>query len=271
MSRPIIVRSSIALLLGATVIGLAAPASGARARPALAASAGICPGAMTLKARGAIIPCCPVPVGGAPAATVPCCAGSQQFCCPSNALCANPLTIGASPDPSTAGQKVVISGGAVGAAGKSIALYERLAGQSAFAKVASGTIDSTGHYKFTRTGVQTNRQWYVVEQSERSATVSQSVRALVGLSKPAHGAKRGHAVTLTGHVTPSAAGMKVVIEQRQGGKWKVLGSARCNHASNYSLKHTFANAGKVRLRAELPADAQSAQSFSRTLTVTVPT
>jgi len=221
------------------------------------------------KSRPHIIPCCPVPTNCCPASTSTCCA--QATCC--TASCPpGALTIAASPEPSTAGRKVVISGRLTSnpVAGVTVVLWRELFGQSTFGQAAQTTTDSAGHYSFTlKPGmVNADQQWYVTASGLQSPTLHQFVNAVVGLAG-LHTAMVGQKMLLRGHVTPSHAGQIVLIQQRKGSRWTVIARPRLGNASNYGVMHRFVRAGTVALRAVLPGDARNDRSDSSTLTVTV--
>jgi hypothetical protein len=237
--------------------------------------------------------CCPYPVNGArtgpdratTTALVPCCAyPTNNTCCPTTSTCCTTgtcctactpsgLTIAASPDPSTAGRKVVISGGMTSnpVAGATVDLWRKLSGQSSFHQVTQTTTDSAGQYKITMKGgsVNADQQWYVTADGLQSPTVSQTVNALVRLSPSSRSVAAGRPLALKGRVTPSHAGQVVLIEQSRGGSWAVIARPRLGHGSTYTMSHRFTQAGTVKLRAVLQADARNNRSNSPTVTVTV--
>jgi hypothetical protein len=279
MRRLILPSSLVFLAASLCVLALLSPAGAAGSVPHI-----ICPqrsgvitccppptsGANGAKSRPHIVPCCPVPTN--------CCPASAGACCAQAACCVTPcttggLTIASSPDPSTAGRKVVISGGLTSnppASGATVALWRELSGQSTFHQVAQTTTDSAGQYTFTlKPGmVNADQHWYVTANGLQSPTLHQSVNAVVGLAG-LHSIAVGHAMMLRGHVTPSHAGQVVLIEQRKGSQWTVIARPRLGHASNYGVMHRFARSGAVTLRAVLPGDSRNNRSDSGTLTVTV--
>jgi hypothetical protein len=279
--RRLILPSSL-VLLAASLCALASlsPAGAAGSVPHIICpeqqSGGItcCPpptsGAKGAKSRPHIIACCPVPTS--------CCPASSSVCCTQTTCCVTPcttggLTIASSPDPSTAGRKVVISGGFTSnppAAGATVALWRELSGQSSFHQVAQTTTGSAGQYKFTlKPGmVNADQQWYVSANGLQSPTLHQVVNAVVGLAG-LHSIVVGHTMVLRGHVTPSHAGQIVLIEQRKGSQWPVIARPRLGHGSNYGVMHRFARSGSVTLRTVLPGDARNGSSASGMLTVTV--
>ncbi|HUB05004.1 MAG TPA: hypothetical protein VMA76_08035, partial [Solirubrobacteraceae bacterium] len=263
------------------VSALPSPAGAARAVPHI-----LCPQQQPT--------CCPYPVNGARTSPhrattsarqfVPCCAyPSNNSCCPAASTCCTAtcctactpggLTIAASPDPSTAGRKVVISGGLTGnpVAGATVVLWRELSGQSSFHQVTQTTTDSAGQYEITMKGgsVNADQQWYVTANGIQSPTVSQTVNALVRLSPSSRSVAAGRPLVLKGRVTPSHAGQVVLIEQSRGGSWAVIARPRLGHSSTYTMSHRFTHAGAVKLRAVLQGDARNNRSNSPTVTVTV--
>src|ERR1700733_3318798 len=252
--------------------------------------------------RGMITPCCPTPVNGpnrpassgaasstvcCPSTGTACCAQTGTCCsgtacctttCCTTACCTTPctsggLTIAASPDPSTAGRKVVISGGLTSnppPSGVQVVLWRELSGQSTFDQVTQTTTDSAGQYKITlkRGMVNADQKWYVTANGLQSPTLQQQVNALVGLAG-LHTVAAGQAMLLRGQVTPSHAGQPVLIEQRRGGHWAVIARPRLGHNSKYGVMHRFTRSGTIELRTVLPGDARNNRTNSATLTVTV--
>jgi hypothetical protein len=183
------------------------------------------------------------------------------------------LTIGSAPDPSNAGQKVVISGtlAANPTAGVQVVLWRKLARQSSFHQFAQTTTDSSGGYTFTmpRGAVMANQQWYVTSGSLQSATIAQHVHALVGLAPTAHSSTSRQPTVLHGSVTPSHAGEVVLIEQRVGGAWQVIARPRLGRLSGYTVSHRFGQPGTVKLRTVFRGDIRNVWSTSRTVTFAV--
>jgi hypothetical protein len=174
-------------------------------------------------------------------------------------------TITSSPNPSRAGQQVVISGTTT--SGATVALWRKLAKQSSFSQVSTTNADSGGKYTFTmaRGTVMADQQWYVTSGGAQSQTVSQQVRALVSVAA----SSVGHTIALRGHVTPSHAGEVVLVEMSRGGAWQVIARPHLGRRSSYSASHHFARSGTVRFRVVLKADSRNGQSTSPTLKVTV--
>jgi hypothetical protein len=183
------------------------------------------------------------------------------------------LTIVSSPDPSTAGQKVVISGAVAGTpvAGTQVVLWRELAHQSSFQQVAQTTTDSAGQYSFTlkRGTVMADQAWYVTSGGMQSSTVQQHVSALVALAASTRSTVVGQAILLHGHVTPSHPGQVVLVEAERGGTWHVIARPRLGRGSSYAVSHQFAQAGTVVLKVVLPGDSRNELSASRAVTVAV--
>jgi hypothetical protein len=74
-----------------------------------------------------------------------------------------------------------------------------------------------------------------------------------------------------GRVTPKAAGEKVVLQQRVGGKktWRATGTARIKKDGTYLLKDDPSTAGSREYRVLKPASNGLAKGFSPVLDVTV--
>lgn len=237
-----------------------------------------------------IIPCCPVPVTGPasqPHAQPVCCQNAQccgttpcctTTCCPQPATaatccsptpCVSGLTISASPSPSRAGQKVVISGTAV--SGAQVALWREIVGQTSFHQVSTTSADSSGKYTFTRKAgtVMADQEWYVTSNGAQSLTITQRVAAVVNLASSARSTTVGRKIVLRGHVTPSHAGEVVLVEMSRGGAWQIIARPRLGHGSGYAVSHRFARSGAFRFRVVLRGDRRNVQSTSSTLKVTV--
>jgi hypothetical protein len=163
----------------------------------------------------------------------------------------------------------VISG--IASSGAQVALWRKLPGQSSFHQISKTSADSSGKYTFTRGRgtVMTDQEYYVTSNGNQSATLSQQVEALVGLASSAHSAVVGRAIVLHGHVTPSHAGERVLIEMSHGTTWHVIARPRLGRTSAYSVSHRFATSGAVKLRGVLQRDSRNDRSTSTTLTLTV--
>jgi hypothetical protein len=254
-------------LLGAAAFGLAASSAAAPSARVV-----VCP-----LARGAVIPCCAGP-------TIPCCAGPTIPCCgppvraaqPSvppikccqpSSPCPSSLTIGSTPNPSMANRRVVISGRLLGAvsAGVSVALWQRVAGESRFQQIAHATTDPSGMYTITRAAgrVQTDRRWYVTAAAMRSSTLKQSVEAVVTLAVSA--GEKGSTI-FAGHVTPSHKGERILLQRRTPRGWRTIARPRLTGASSFLARHRVGR-GTVVLQAVLPADGMNALSRSAPVTL----
>jgi hypothetical protein len=274
MRRSIVPLSLLAAAVAIWLLGVANPAK-----------AIICP-----QASPHFVPCCPIPTrptGDSAHAQPICCqptsccatgSTAQPTCCPSGGCCTPPciagtLTIAATPNPSKAGRKVVVSGALIGnaASGAQVVLWRALAGQPSFHQMSQTATDSSGHYTFTlgRGAVMADQAWYVTSDGLQSATIQQRVNALVVLSSSARSTAVQRAIRLSGRVTPSHAGEVLLIEVSHGATWRVIARPHLGRGSSYAVSERFPQRGAVQLRAVLPGDDRNEQSTSPTVTVTV--
>ncbi len=188
------------------------------------------------------------------------------------------LTINAIPNPIDAGEGVLIYGhlNVPPVGGQTIVLYHHLAGSGlGYTRVGQTTTDSHGFYEFTRAEdvVMTNRSWFVREagiHQIHSRTVFERVAALVSLSASSSTAVTGQPVVFTGHVDPSHAGERVVLQQETAsGDWRSLESGRLDGASNYSIVHRWRFAGDHTVRVVFPSDVRNIRGTANPVTVAV--
>jgi hypothetical protein len=250
------VRGALNLLLrlaaGLCAYGLLASAGSAGTAVASGAAAAL--GAHPVS--GIVI--CPL---ASPGRTTTCCEPPTVFpipCCRPSIPCpAERVTIAARPDPSWAGGRVRITGTVLGGrAAMVVTLWQRLPGGS-LQQVAQTTTGATGSYRFVRSGVETNREWFVAASTGASATVEQRVHAVVTLSVAGLHAH--------GHVTPSHAGERILFEQHTAAGWRVIARPRLNRSSNYVV--TLLGRGEVDFRAVFPGDERNIRSSSPAFTV----
>ena len=273
MRRSIVLISSV--VAAAIALSALAPAPPASAILCPQVSPSCCPPPVQVSGTGRhIAPICCQP-------TTCCATGTPTptVCCPAAGCCTPPcvagsLTIAASPNPSKAGTKVVITGGFTTnpQSGLPAVLWRELAGQSSFHQMSQTTTDTSGHYSFTlgRGRVMADQAWYVTAGGLRSSTLQQKVNALVGLASSARSTVVGHVIRLSGRVAPSHAGEVVLIEARRGGgAWQVIQRARLGHGSSYAVSGHFGQPGPVQVKAVLPADQRNTRSTSPTVTITV--
>jgi hypothetical protein len=244
-------------------------ASTAIACPGSAQTAAACCGPLPA-ARDAAGACC----GPIAAAQQSCCptaaADIEPICCPASTQCATQLTIAASPNPVTAGQQVVISGTLTGgAAGTLVTLYQQLPGGGVFTQGAAAATDASGGYTIVQGSVDTNRWWYVAAGSQDSATVAESVYAVVTLNRVSVTTAKRRTVVLRGRVTPAHPGQRLAIEQLQRRRWRMIARPKLGNGSAYSVAITFAGHGVMRLRAVLAADRRNLRSLSQVISVNV--
>jgi phospholipase C len=196
-------------------------------------------------------------------------AGWRQF--PAGAASSPALTFHSSPDPSKAGQRVLLSGRLRGrsGAGARITLWQRLAGRRRFRRLTTTTANGAGEFSIAlgAGAVQTSRDWYATAAGTRSRTLTQRVRAAVSLASAAAAVNAGSATVLSGSVIPSHRGRRVLIQQRFGRAWRMVASAPLSRGSTYRVSHTFTQGGGLALRAMLPGNARNVRSYSPVLTL----
>jgi len=149
-------------------------------------------------------------------------------------------------------------------------LWQELAGQSSFTRIAQATTDAAGDYTFVRGAgvVQTNASWYTTSAAgDSSPSLGQRVGAKVRLVKAV---VDGTLVRLTGGVSPSQRGQRISLQRYTTGKhWDTVASAAIGARSRFTLRHRFARRGTVVLRAVFGGDARNAGAASAPLRVLV--
>jgi phospholipase C len=180
------------------------------------------------------------------------------------------ITIAIAPDPSTAGQRVIIGGRLTGRhhSGRVVLLWARKTGSRRFRVYGITRTDRRGRYVLTQR-LRFNHLLYVTAVGVQSRVVLHRVRAQVALLSSQTRVPPRVSLTLSGTVTPSHAGQHVVVEQLRVGGWRPLARARLNRRSRFSLRHAFASDSTPKLRAFLEADAKNSNSVSPPLTLSV--
>jgi hypothetical protein len=145
-------------------------------------------------------------------------------------------------------------------------LWQKAAGDGAFTNVGSATVGSDNTYSIIAPGkVDTNRQWYVVNGTLRSATISEQVSAGITLRV----SRKRHSSSVHGVVTPSHAGDKVLLQRKLRGKWNTIAHARLSRRSKFSVHYLGTPRITATLRAVLPGDATNIRSVSASVTAVV--
>jgi hypothetical protein len=148
-----------------------------------------------------------------------------------------------------------------------VELWQKVAGGAAFTNVGSATVGSDGSYSIAAPGtVDTNRQWYVVDGTLQSATISEQVSAGITLRSQ----RARHSATVRGAVTPSHAGERVLFQRKFRGTWETIARPKLSHRSTFSVELAGAPRITVTLRAVLPADQKNIRSVSKSLSALVP-
>jgi hypothetical protein len=163
------------------------------------------------------------------------------------------LAIRVAPNPATAGDSVRIFGQLTGRSsrGTRVVVWHRLAGWRSFHPLARTTLDAAGRYAIVRRAgaVQSNQDWYAVAGRLRSPTLTEHVYAAVRLHASETAAAPGDRVTLSGHVTPSHPGRRILLRQQFGSRWVTIAERRLNRKSDFSATHTFRSDRIAPLRA----------------------
>jgi phospholipase C len=239
-------RPQVSLLLLCPVLLLVA---GAWVLPASSASASRTP----TRCRNGHRPCCAPPTTGK--------AASQPSRC---------LTIATSPNPSTAGETVTISGALKGPrhGHAVILLWRRLPGQKRFHPTAATRTNRAGSYDMTAL-IDGNRWWYVTAHGFHSRTAHQRVQALITLTSSETKAAPGDQVAFTGNVSPSHGGAQIALQSLTSSGWQTVAQTSLTSASAFSIPYAFTADGTYQLRAYLTWGAHNINSYSPPITVIV--
>ncbi len=189
------------------------------------------------------------------------------------------LTINATPNPILAGGGVLIYGklNVAPIGGQTIVLYHHLAGSHrGFTRVAQTTTDAQGLYEFTRAEgvVLTNRSWLVREaggQRVHSRAIHEQVAALVSMTPSAVTTDTDHQIVFTGHVTPSHAFERVLLQEQSGssGDWRTIEVGELGPGSNYVIAYRWRVPGQHDVRAVFEGDDRNIRGESDPATVTI--
>ena len=197
-------------------------------------------------------------VGSAAASPAAAAAGCTHGC----------LTIATSPDPSTAGQRVTISGRLGGRHhGRAVVLlWRRLPGSQQFQVTEATRTDPSGRYSMTAR-IDANRWWYVSAPGSRSSDVHQRVAELAALGASETRAAPGDLVTLTAGIDPAQLGQRVILEQLGRGGWHQIAQAAFGRRPTFSLVHSFDSDGTYHLRAYMPWGPNNINSYSAPVSI----
>lgn len=194
-------------------------------------------------------------------------------CCSLGAVCVPSQGIQTAPNPSGAGQRVLISGRVPDPlrTSRRVTLWQRLGDQRSFHRVLTTFTDRFGHYSIERRAgtVQTSRRWFVSAVGFRSHTISQDVQATITLTASAPNANSGDPVSLAGTVTPSHARQRVLLQQLTLIGWVTIAQPRLDRHSAYLISRRLKGDGATPLRVVLPADERNLRSLSPALTLTL--
>jgi phospholipase C len=177
------------------------------------------------------------------------------------------VTIHAIFNPSRAGRVVTVTGQLVGArSGIPVILWRRSETAHRFRMWARSR--TTSHGAFTFSVRPTVNQWFYVSGAGRqSPVVLQRVHAAITMTQSDALPYPGEKVTFSGHIAPSYTGQRVTVQNRAGGRWKTMTSARVSHGSNYSVHWTFHKTETFQVRLFLAGGARNINSYSPVATL----
>jgi phospholipase C len=188
------------------------------------------------------------------------------------------VTLHATPEPATAGDRVTIYGRLLGVApgasscGLTVVIWRMFPGQRRFTPTARARTNVTGRYRLVLPAgtVMTNRAWFATSKGLTSRTVDETVYAHMTFVSTATFAVAGDRETFSGQVAPYHAGLRVLIERLSGrGGWRTVAKARLNRASSFSIGYQLNKAGSGPWRAVLPASTENIQSQSPAVKIDV--
>jgi hypothetical protein len=167
------------------------------------------------------------------------------------------------------------AGTATALAGRTVRLYQRRAGTSAWSYVGPFTTDADGS---VATGVapaaHTEYQArFASPSTDTTSATSPTVRVDVGTRVTARLSRttvpRNVAMSVAAAVAPSHAGQTVLLQRHYYGAWHTVTTRTLGSASTTTFPLTNSVAGTYRYRVVKPADADHLTGWSATLTLTV--
>jgi phospholipase C len=182
------------------------------------------------------------------------------------------VTLKASPNPSVAGQQIMLSGTVRGVkGGVTVTLWGRQANQRTFRASMRTRTGPHGGFKFKLKpgSIFTNRFWFASASSGRSGILSERVQAAMTVAASDTIPPPGETVSFSGHVAPSYAGHRFTLQQNTGSGWQVLARPWLDRNSNYSTTRILNTQGNLRVRAFMPKTQKNANSYSPVLGVSV--
>jgi hypothetical protein len=189
------------------------------------------------------------------------------------------LTINATPNPSFAGDPMLIYGrlNLPSPGGQTIRLFHRVNPAAKFTFARQTTTDAAGFYEFTRADgvVTTNRNWFVRGPgSTHSRTVHERVSALLTLAASTAVGLTNRPITFSGSISPTVVhvGERVVVQTLLGDAgdgWSAIGSGVIGSGSTYTISHRFLQPGDHELRILFGGDARNVASESDPVTISV--
>ncbi len=178
------------------------------------------------------------------------------------------LQLSASPDPTTVGDPVTLSGVLAGAsAGTPVTLYAHQYGQP-FQAVMTLPTGSGGTFSFVQTPAY-NTVYQVRAGNKRSRLVFEAVHEIVTINATPQNVAAGQAVTFSGTVAPDKSGYKVELQQLgDDGRYHVVQVGTINPGSTYQIQHVIESPGQKTFRVQINGGPRNAGADSPSVTVT---
>ncbi len=181
------------------------------------------------------------------------------------------LTIGASADPITYGQTVIISGVLAGGANQPVTLLARTARQQGFAPVAQGTTDGSGNYAFPAQAPVNSTFYKVQGDGKSSAALFEGVKDVLSAQASETSVQEGQQLTFTGSVSPSHPGHIIYLERRNasGAGFHIVQVGTITAESMFSITYQVYSTGTQVFRVYIPGGPENGGAASQLFTVQV--
>jgi hypothetical protein len=181
------------------------------------------------------------------------------------------LTINASPDPTSFGQHVTITGTLAGAPNTSVTLLAHTAGQPSFVAVAEAKTDASGNYTLPAQAPAASTFYQVRGSGKLSAVLYEGVKDLLTAQVSAATIQAGQALTFSGAVAPDHTGHVIYLERQDhaGADFHVVQVGIVGPGSAYSIEHTVYDPGVKVFRVRIPGGPENEGAASTPFTVVV--
>jgi rare lipoprotein A len=164
------------------------------------------------------------------------------------------------------GENVDVTGSVPqGRAGQSVRLEHAPRGEG-WRTVETTSTQSGGSYRFDVKAEQSGS--YRAVAQDAGASSEKRVTVVARLSgRNSRYVKRGSTVRVRGGLRPGLRGRRVALQQRKGGRWKTVDTARTGRGGRFKASFRPRKVGSYRLRVRFRGDARNA-AVSKTLRVT---